>query len=220
MIVPGDSIMVGLSGGKDSVLLLLALAALKQKSPVDFRLNACLVDIADGRTDISIMKDLCEKLGIELDVAPYPLLDIIRDRDEKSPCSFCANMRSGILFSRAQEKGAAVVAIGHNLDDAVETVLLNLFYAGRFRCFTPNSWRSRTNLRLIRPLAYLPERSIAEEIKRLGAGTIPPMCPFSNDSRRNMIKKLLGTLEKEIPDVRSQVLHALRETRLEDTWNN
>lgn len=220
MIVPGDHITVGLSGGKDSVLLLIALAGMKQKSPVDFHFDACLIDITDGKTDISPMKELCEKLGVDLDVVPYPVLDMIRSRNEKSPCSFCANIRGGILFDHARNRGATAVAMGHHLDDAVETVLLNLFYAGRFRCFNPNSWRSRTNLRLIRPLVYLPERSITEEVARLGIRIIPPMCPFSDESRRSRIRDLIGTLEKEIPDVRSQVLHALREARLEDTWNS
>lgn len=220
MITSGDRITVGLSGGKDSVLLLAALADMKQKSPVDFSLDACLVDITDGMTDTSPMKTLCERLGVALDIVPYPVLDIIRSRNEKSPCSLCANLRGGLLFSRASEKGATVVAMGHNLDDAVETVLLNLFYAGKFRCFTPNSWRSRTKLRLIRPLVFLPERSVVEEISRLGEETISPMCPFSDESHRSRIKDLIITLEKEIPDVRSQVLHALRETRLEDTWRS
>ncbi|GAB6280299.1 MAG: tRNA 2-thiocytidine(32) synthetase TtcA [Thermovirga sp.] len=219
MIVPGDRITVGLSGGKDSVLLLAALAGLKRKSPVDFQLDACLVDITDGKTDTILMRDLCGNLGVGFDVVPYPVLDIIRSRNEKSPCSFCANIRGGILFSRAREKGATAVAMGHHLDDAVETVLLNLFYAGRFHCFAPNSWRSRTNLRLIRPLVYLSERSIGREIGRLGVKTISPMCPFSNESQRSSIKKLVEVLEQEIPDVRSQVLHALRNVRLEDTWN-
>lgn len=220
MITSADRITVGLSGGKDSALLLAALAGMKRKSVVDFHLDACLVDITDGKTDTILMKDLCEKLKIELDVIPYPVLDIISSRNEKFPCSFCANIRGGILFNRAREKGATAVAMGHHLDDAVETVLLNLFYAGRFRCFTPNSWRSRTNLRLIRPLVYLPERSIVEEIDRLGIRTISPMCPFSHDSQRCRTKKLVETLEQEIPDVRSQVLHALRDVRLEDTWSS
>ncbi|MDO9508597.1 MAG: tRNA 2-thiocytidine biosynthesis TtcA family protein [Thermovirgaceae bacterium] len=219
MIGPGDRITVGLSGGKDSTLLLAALARLKEKGPVDFHLDTCLVDITGGRTDTRPMKDLCEGLGVEFDIVSYPVLEILRARNERSPCSFCANMRGGILFDRAKKKGSTAVAMGHNLDDAVETVLLNLFYAGSFRCFAPRSWRSRTDLWLLRPLVYLPERSIAEEISRMGVKTISPMCTFSRESKRARIKNLVEVLEKEIPDIRSQVLHALREARIEDTWN-
>jgi len=218
MITSGDRITVGLSGGKDSVLLLAALAGLKAKSPVGFHLDACLVDITDGKTDTGTMKELCERLEVEFEVVPYPVLDIIHARGERSPCSFCSNLRGGLLFSRASEKGSTVVAMGHHLDDAVETALLNLFYAGRFRCFSPNSWRSRTNLRLIRPLVYLPERSIREEVDRLRLKTISPMCPFARDSKRESIRKLIGSLEKEIPDVRSQVLNALKDNRASDPW--
>ena len=219
MIEPGSRITLGLSGGKDSALLLAALAVLRGKSHVNFHLDACLVDITGGDTETGPMKDLCESLGVEFEVVPYPVLEILSTRDERSPCSFCANMRGGILFNHAKKKGATAVAMGHNLDDAVETALLNLFYAGSFRCFAPISWRSRTDLWLVRPLVYLPESSIAEEIRRLGVKTISPMCPFSRESKRTRIKKLVETLEKEIPDIRSQVLHALRGARADDTWN-
>jgi len=210
MIARGDRITVGLSGGKDSVLLAAALAGLMKRSPVSFTVDACMIDITGGKADTAPLKTLCAGLGIDLEVIPSPVLDIIASRNEPSPCSFCSNMRGGILFRRAAEKGSTTVAMGHNLDDAVETALLNLFFTGRFDCFAPKSLRSRTGLWLIRPLVYIPEKNIETEVQRLDLPTIPPMCPFPKESKRERMKKLVGFLEEEIPDLRSQVLRALK----------
>ncbi|HPD98564.1 MAG TPA: ATP-binding protein [Synergistales bacterium] len=210
MISRGDRITVGLSGGKDSVLLAAALAGLTKRSPVPFTVDACMIDITGGKTDTAPVRTLCEEIGIDLEIISRPVLDIIASRKEPSPCSFCSNMRGGILFRRAAEKGSTTVAMGHNLDDAVETALLNLFFAGRFDCFAPKSWRSRSGLWLIRPLVYIQEKDIEKEVQRLDLPTISPMCPFPRESRRERMKKLVGILEEEIPDIRSQVLHALK----------
>jgi len=210
MITRGDRITVGLSGGKDSVLLAAALAGLRKKSPVPFTVDACMIDITGGKIDTAPIKALCEGLGIDLEIIARPILDIIASRNEPSPCSFCSNMRGGILFKGAAEKGSTTVAMGHNLDDAVETAMLNLFFAGRFDSFAPRSWRSRSGLWLIRPLVYIPEKDIENEVRRLDLPTISPMCPFPKESRRERMKKLVGLLEKEIPDIRAQVLHALK----------
>jgi tRNA(Ile)-lysidine synthase TilS/MesJ len=219
MIAQDDRITVGLSGGKDSVLLLLGLVGLRERSPVRFSLRASMVDITNGECDTGPMEDLCGSLGIPFNRITCPVLEVIRAREEKSPCSLCSKMRAGVLFTDALQNGSTTVAMGHNLDDAVETVLLNLFYAGRFRSFHPRSWRSRTGLWLIRPLVFLSSSEITEEIGRLGIELIPPLCPFSRDSKRERIKELVRSLEKEIPDVRSQLLHALMEPYSGDNWS-
>ena len=220
LIGPGDHITVGLSGGKDSALLLLGLASLKARSPVPFSLRAIVVDISNGECDIGPMAELCESLEIPFDSIPNPVLDVIRKRNEKTPCSLCSKMRAGALFAKAVEKSSTTVAIGHNLDDAVETALLNLFYAGRFRCFHPRSWRSRSGLWLIRPLVFLTESEVTREVERLGIKLVPPLCPFPRESKREQIKNLVQALEREIPHVRSQVLHALMNAEVEDTWSD
>ena len=154
--------------------------------------------------DTSPMSRLCKSLDIPFEVLHCRVLEIIRDRNEKAPCSLCSKIRAGALFARAVENGCTAVAFGHNLDDAVETALLNLFYTGRFSCFHPRSWRDRTGLWLIRPLVFLSESEIAAEARRLGLELIPPLCPFPRDSKRAQIKNLVRTLEGEIPDIRSQ----------------
>jgi len=219
MIAHDDRITVGLSGGKDSVLLLLGLSGLRKRSPVRFSLRASMVDITNGKCDTGPIEDLCGSLGIPFNRITSPVLEVIREREEKSPCSLCSKMRAGVLFTEALDNGSTTVAMGHNLDDAVETALLNLFYAGRFRSFHPRSWRSRTGLWLIRPLVFLSSSEIADEVERLDIELVPPLCPFSKDSKRERIKELVRSLEIEIPDVRSQILHALMEPNSGDIWS-
>ena len=218
MIGPEDHITVGLSGGKDSALLLLGLAWLKERSPVKYSLRAIMIDITDGECDTGPMSRLCGSLGIPFEVLPCRVLEIIKERNEKAPCSLCSKMRAGAIFAKAVENGSTTVAFGHNMDDVVETALLNLFYSGRFKCFHPRSWRSRTGLWLIRPLVFLSESEIADEVRRLGLELIPPLCPLPRDSKRERIKILVGTLEVEIPDIRSQVLHALMWSGEKNHW--
>ncbi|MEA3508509.1 MAG: tRNA 2-thiocytidine biosynthesis TtcA family protein [Synergistota bacterium] len=218
MIRPDDNIAAGVSGGKDSLYLLACMADLRRRSPKPFSLSAIMVDISGGGIDTDILKRFCLDLEIPLTVVEHPVLDIIEKRRETSPCSFCANMRGGILCSTAAESGAGVVAMGHNLDDAVETVLLNLFFAGRFRCFSPCSWRSRSNIRVIRPLVFIEEKKIAGEALRLKLPVTAIPCPHDPNSRRKQMKEIVASLERSVPDIRSQVLHALRHVRASDVW--
>ncbi len=218
MIQKGDRILVGLSGGKDSLLLLSALAELQQKSPLEFGLAAATIDITGHGSGFQKLSEHCATFGIPHEILGYPILDIIRDREERSPCSLCANLRNGILFGQAAEKGYSSVALGHNLDDAVETVLLNLFLAGRFKCFSPRSWRSRKKIWAIRPLVYLSEDAISQEALRLGLPVTGKKCPYDGNTRRQEMKDLLDFLEPRFPSLKSQILHALLHVKKNDVW--
>jgi tRNA(Ile)-lysidine synthase TilS/MesJ len=218
IIVPGDRIMIGLSGGKDSLVLSLALATLRKRSPVKFDLSACLVDQTGGTMDISELQTFMDVLGIPLFYSEHPTYSIMEQRDERSPCSLCANLRRGILAWQAQEKGANVLALGHHKDDAVETVLLNLFYGGRFKCYQPNMLMSRTGIKVIRPLIYVEERKLALEAVRLELPVTNSCCPYSDKSKRKSAKKILEEIEKEIPDIKSNIIHALKNISGSDVW--
>lgn len=211
MIRDGDSIMVGLSGGKDSLILLLGLAALKRRSPVAFTLKAGLLDPTGGSMDISLLKDYTAMLKIPFEVERYPIFEIIRERNESSPCSFCANMRRGILSRMAQTQGCTALALGHHLDDVVETVMLNLFYTGRFCCFQPKLWMDRSKIFVIRPLVYIEENWIVSEVSRLNFPVLEQMCPYSKGSQRYFIKNILSDMEKVNPSFRRHLLHALQQ---------
>ncbi|MDD4159883.1 MAG: ATP-binding protein [Synergistaceae bacterium] len=218
MIMPGDRIMIGLSGGKDSLILSLALAVLRRRSPVKFDLAAFLIDQTGGTMDTSMLEGFMNELGITLSTFKHPTYKIIKERDERSPCSFCANLRRGMLASHAKESGANVLALGHHKDDAVETVILNLFYGGRFKCYQPNMFMSRTEVRVIRPLVYIEERRIALEAARLNLPVTSACCPYSEKSKRLSAKKIIEDMEKEIPEIKSNVIHALKNVLESDVW--
>lgn len=218
MIGPGDRIMIGLSGGKDSLILSLALAVLRRRSPVKFGLSACLIDQTGGSMETAKVKEFMEELEIPLLLINHPTFSIMEEREERSPCSLCSNMRRGILAGRAREAGSNVLALGHHKDDAVETVLLNLFYGGRFKCWQPTMFMSRTEIRVIRPLAYIEERRISLEAARLGLPVTSSCCPYSSDTKRLSAKNLLKEMEKEMPELKSNVIHALRNVKGNDVW--
>ena len=153
MIEAGDKIAVGISGGKDSMTLLAALAAMRRFYPIPYELCAITVDMGFEESDFSPVAAFCEQLGVEYRIVPTDIAKIIFDiRKEPNPCSLCSKMRRGVLHSTAKEMGAKRVALGHHFDDAVDTFMLNLFFEGRIGCFSPVSYLSRSDIYLIRPL--------------------------------------------------------------------
>jgi tRNA(Ile)-lysidine synthase TilS/MesJ len=219
MLHNGDNVLVGLSGGKDSLLLTLVLAQLRLRSPVKFSLSACAV-IMEEKVNTEPIQRFCESIDIALKIIFHPILDIIKKRNERSPCSFCANMRRGILSGYAQNNKFNILALGHNLDDAVETAYLNLFRAGRFKSFKPKFYQDRTNLWLIRPLVYLRESKIISEAARLEFPVLDNNCPHAGRTERQKIKELLKTLKSSVPDIHSNTLNALRNLTDNDKWEN
>ncbi|MEA4953601.1 MAG: ATP-binding protein [Aminivibrio sp.] len=219
MIAPGDRIMIGLSGGKDSLVLALALAGLRRRSPVPFSLAACFVDITGGHTEVSSLRKFCDSLDIPFFVRPHPIVGIIEVREERSPCSLCANIRRGILNTAAKEDGCNLLALGHNLDDVVETALMNLFHTGRFRAFQPKFRQSRTGMTVIRPLVFAEERKIGKEARRLGLPVLPYVCPFSLETERVKAKSILDGLSAGNPRIKYNILHALQCLDERDKWS-
>lgn len=220
MIRPGDNVMIGLSGGKDSLLLSLSLAFLRVKSPVKFNLSASLIDHSNGELDVSKIKCFMKDLNIPLEIIPHPTFQIIKEREERSPCSLCANLRRGILAGAANEKKCNVLALGHNKDDAVETVMLNLFYTGQFKCFHPNLYMSRTNIRTIRPLIYVEENNLNCEALRLSLPVINTECEYAESSKRKSTKEVISLLEKMTPDIKGNIIHALQNFKSDNIWND
>lgn len=218
MIVPGDRIAVGVSGGKDSLTLLYILKDIKAYSPVKYDLQAVSVDMTGGAWDAGGVKAVCDALEVPLAVVPFNIEHVIEQKKEASPCSLCANLRRGLLNAAAKKRGCNKLALGHNLDDAVETALMNLFRNGRFRAFQPKLWHDRADVWLIRPMIYLTERQIAREIERLGVKTSQHCCAYAGRTERARAKELVSGLSARFPDVRRCVLHALEGHRPEDSW--
>lgn len=202
MILPGDKIAVGVSAGKDSLTLLCALAALRRFYPIHFDLEAITIDMGfESGTDYSQISKLCEDLGVAYSVVPSDIAKIVFDiRKEPNPCSLCAKLRRGALHNAAKTRGCTSVALGHHFDDAVETFMLNLFFEGRIGCFSPVTYLSRADIRLIRPMLYIPEKTISAYTRQVELPVVRSACPANENTEREQMKQLL--LEYEHRDSR------------------
>lgn len=218
MINANDKILIGLSGGKDSLILSLVLAVLRKRSPIKFELAACVIDQSNGSLKTEQLKEFMDTLEIPLRIEAHSTFEIIEARQERSPCSLCANFRRGLLATVAQEEKCNVIALGHHKDDVAETVLLNLCYGGHFKCFRPKLYMTRTQLNVIRPLVYVEERNLELETKRLSLPVTSSCCPYGDDTKRIIAKKMLSELETEVPNIKSNLIHALQNYSEEESW--
>ena len=216
MIEAGDRVLVGLSGGKDSLILLHALHEFSQRSPVNFSLAALSVKITG--LDTGTLQSYCASENINYFVIEQPIIEIIKSRGEKSPCSFCSNMRRGIISSWAAENNFNKLALGHSLDDAVETFFMNLLHAGRAKSFQPVAYMSRTNIKVIRPLILTPETAIIDEAQRLELPVVKTPCPFAGHTERQRTREFIADLRKKIPDLYSKVINALENLSEQDRY--
>lgn len=219
MIQPGDRIAIGVSGGKDSLVLLRTLAELRKFYPVPFELVAITLDMGYENADFSSIARLCQSLDVPYIVKKTDIKQVIFDiRREKNPCALCAKLRRGSLNDAAREQGCGKVALGHHFDDAVETLFLNLFYEGRLGCFSPVTWLSRAQLTTIRPMIYVEERDIRALVKREGYPVYRNPCCADGNTKRQEIKELLERLERENPGLRLRAMGALQRAGL-DGWH-
>ena len=210
MIKAGDKIAVGLSGGKDSMTLLSALAGLRRFYPEKFDLIAVTVDMGldYDKQEIENIKKYCESLGVEYYIEKTQIAEVVfNERKEKSPCSLCANMRRGALNGAASKLGCNKVALGHHGDDMIETFFLSLMYEGRISTFSPVTYLERANLTVIRPMIYLREFEVASFSKNLPVLHNP--CPVNHKTQREYVKNLLKDIRKDVPMVSDNVLNAL-----------
>ena len=219
MINENDKILVGLSGGKDSITLLLGLKALQRFYPKKFEIIACSVNPGFEFFDSSFLKKLCDNNNIKFIEEKSDIKEIVFDiRKEKNPCSLCANLRRGILNSTAIREGCNKIALGHNEDDVLETFLLNLFYGGNINTFAPVSYMDRSKVTLIRPLIYVPEKSIKTFVKKNNIEVMNKCCPMDGVSKREDMKNLIREFQKEIPNVKSNLYGAIKRSNIKG-WN-
>ncbi|MBE6576800.1 MAG: tRNA 2-thiocytidine(32) synthetase TtcA [Ruminococcaceae bacterium] len=211
MIKDGDKIAVGVSAGKDSLALLCAMAELRRFYPKRFELCAITVDMGFEGADFGAIKALCDELDVEYHVLPTQIAKIIFDvRKEKNPCSLCAKMRRGALYNYAKELGCTSVALGHHFDDVVETFMLNLFYEGRLGCFQPVTYLSNTDIYLIRPMIYMPEKDVRYFASKNALPVVKSPCPADGNTEREQMKQLLHSLEKENKGLRYRIFGAMQ----------
>lgn len=210
MIDEGDKIAVGLSGGKDSLSLLYVLASLRRFYPKRFDVIAIIVDTGLGldESEVAAVEDVCKELDVEFVREKTQIGEIVFNaRKEKNPCSLCANMRRGALNNSAKAHGCNKVALGHHADDLVETLFLSLFYEGRLSTFSPVTKLERADLKVIRPMIYVREKEIIGFTK--GKPIIHNPCPADKHTKREYVKDLLKTLEKDNRKLKENVLGAI-----------
>lgn len=217
MIEEGDVIAVGVSGGKDSLALLYALAEMRRFYPVKYEVKAISADMSffGEKTDFSEITALCENLGIEHIIRETELYHIIFEtRKEKNPCSLCARMRRGILHDMTKETGCTKLALGHHMDDAAETFMMNLLSGGRIESFRPVTYLSRKDLTMIRPMILATEKEVLSAARKMSLPTVESPCPMDKTSNRNEMKELLKALEKDFPAVKEKIIGGLEKAGL------
>ena len=210
LIDDGDKIAVGLSGGKDSLALLYALAGLRRFYPKKYDLVAITIDMGLGldEDEVNAVRKVCEELDVPYHIEKTQIGEVVFDvRKESNPCSLCANMRRGALNSTATALGCNKVALGHHADDLIETFFLSLFYESRLSTFSPKTYLSRINLSVIRPMILVREIEIIGFTK--GKPIIHNPCPADKNTKREYMKTLLKTLEKDNKKLRENILGAI-----------
>lgn len=208
LISDGDKIAVGVSGGKDSLVLLKALNDFKKFNLYNFEIVAVTIDIYSGKENYSALKDFCNNLGVELHIEQTDIQDVVFNvRKEKNPCSLCAKMRRGALNSLCNKLGCNKLALAHHLQDVVTTFFLSLFYEGRLSTMLPKSYMSNSKITLIRPLYLTEEHKIVNASKNMPI--LKSKCPADQDSKRKDMKELIARLQQEIPDSKKRIEHAI-----------
>ena len=220
MIATGDRIAIGVSGGKDSLLLLQALALYRKFSHKQFSLEALTLKMGLEPFDTAPIASLCERLEV-----PYTAIDtdiaeiLFVHRKESNPCALCAKMRRGGLNELALEKGCRKLALGHHREDVIETLLMSLLFEGRLHTFHPVTYLSRTGMTVIRPMVYLPEKHVIHMAKELRLPVVHNPCPANGHTKRQEMKELLATLSKTYPEIRERMLHALQNKEQYGLWD-
>ena len=208
LIQNGDKIAIGVSGGKDSLVLLKAMSDFKKFNLYDFEIVAVTIDIYSGKIDYSNLKKFCDNINVKLHIEKTDINQIVfHERKEKNPCSLCAKMRRGALNSVCKKLGCNKLALAHHLQDVVSTFFLSLLYEGRLSTMQPKSYMSNSEITLIRPLYLTHEERIIHVSKNYPI--LKSICPANDNSKRKEIKEFVNNLDKNIPGVKKRIEHAI-----------
>lgn len=219
MIKDGDRIAVAISGGKDSLVMLMGLKKLQSFLPVKFEIEAITIDLGLGIANMTPVKNLCDELGVNFTLEKTLIGHIVFNvRKEQNPCSMCANLRRGSINNVAIRLRCNKVALGHNRDDIIETLLLSLLFEGRIHTFSPVTWLDRKQLHVIRPLIYIEEKEIKDLINSKELTTVKSQCTVAGKTKRQDVKELLKQLTQEYGNVNSNIFGAITRSNI-DGWN-
>lgn len=208
LIEDGDKIAVGVSGGKDSLILLQALKMFSRFSPKKFDLVGVSIDMFSGKSDFSKIAAWCKENDIEYHVINSDIYQIVfEERKEKSPCSLCSKLRRGILASEIKKLGCNKLALGHTLNDVIDTFFLSLLYEGRLSTIKPKAFMSRTEVTVIRPLIFIDEKDIICQAKHLPV--MKSMCPVDKHTRREFVRNMVENVNKQVTDSKKRIFSAI-----------
>lgn len=211
MISEGDRIAVGISGGKDSMLLLAVMNHLRTYYPIPFSLEAITIELGFEGMDFTPVLRFCDELGVPYTCLKTDIKEIVFDvRKEDNPCSLCSKMRRGAINDAITQRGIHKLALGHHFDDAVETFMMSLLFEGRISCFRPVTFLDRSGVTQIRPLVYAGEKKIANLAAELQLPIVENPCPEDKTSKRYEIKKLLAQMSQDYPDLKSKIFGAMQ----------
>ncbi len=216
LIEDGDKIAVGVSGGKDSLVLAVALARLRDILPQKFEVCAITIDMGFEDTDYSPVQKLFDEYNIPYIIKRTEIYDIIFNiRKEKNPCSLCARMRRGSLHDATKDADCNKIALGHHKDDAIETFFLNLFNEGRIGCFSPKSYLSRKDITMIRPLVLAEEAEVRHAMRELSIDPVRSNCPVDGHTNREMMKEYIKNEVKRDKNFKAKIFGAIQRANLD-----
>lgn len=220
MINPNDKICIGVSGGKDSMLLLYGLKLYQYFCRRPYELCAVMLDLDLKEQDTSHIERFAQSIKVPFEVKKTDIGKVVFEiRKEKNPCALCANLRRGALNNYAVEHGCNKVALGHNREDVIETFLLSMFYERRLHTFGPVTYLGRKKVTLIRPFVFLPEKQILSVVKRLNIPVLPANCEVAGTTKREQMKKLTAYLCTVWPDAEERMIRAISETQKYEMWD-
>lgn len=216
MIRDGDRILVGLSGGGDSLALLWMLADRRRRAPVRFELAAAHIDLGFSDRAGPGLDDFCRQLGVPLQVEMTDFgLQGHSPNNRENPCFLCARLRRQRLFEVAERLGCGTLALGHTQDDIIETLFINMLYAGEISTMRPAQPLFNGRFTIIRPLAYAGKALVDQFVRKLRLPAVENSCPSSRTSRRQSVQRMLRDLYRENPNIRGNIFRALHHVKTE-----
>ena len=212
MIEDGDTVLVCMSGGKDSHAMLMILLALQERAPIDFKLIAMNLDQKQPGFPADVLPAYFEKLGVDYRIVNADTYSIVKEKipEGKTTCSLCSRLRRGVIYTTAKELGANKIALGHHRDDIVETLFLNLFFGAKMKAMPPKLATNDKQNVVIRPLAYCSEKDIASYARQMAFPIIPcDLCGSQENLQRQKVKDMLQSWEREQPGRINNIFRAI-----------